>query len=526
MAILVLSETAKVLGINTYTLEALANNGSIPCTHVNNQLRFDTIVIMDWMQTNPKISFSKDPTVSIAKQIQHMFPEVLNNLKIIDARFSPERTPKLYYLSKVKSKKHGFLYYVRYMVKGKLIPSRWNTHTNILKAAELYAEENREKLLQKYYERKNPKYAKCSIYHILSTYYDKHSELFLEAEERGRALTDSVRITYHNFINGRFIPFLKDNKIEKYEDITPPLLANFQTYLLRKNLTPYTINRRFGAIRAIFDHLIMRGIIIENVINKVTGLNEKKSKKKRKKTRGGCYEISLLYGIFNRQWKEEKEYLLNLLIHTTDIRNNEIENITPDDIFKIKNCFFINIKGREIHGEQISKSVNGIRIVPLHPFVHNKIYNYIMKNNFTNDDIIFPFKSGSYIYNKANTLLCEKLAAKLNIKKSEVKDYLEKEAITFYSGRHYWKTLMNSKNLGDAEEYFMGHKITADVAKIYNHRDKQGQAILVQKAREIFKILDSTLLKKASLKKERKSIIKKPASRKKILVEKPKIKSA
>jgi integrase len=75
------------------------------------------------------------------------------------------------------------------------------------------------------------------------------------------------------------------------------------------------------------------------------------------------------------------------------------------------------------------------------------------------------------------------------------KDALDAQNITFYSGRHYWKTLVNAHDLGDIEEYFMGHKVSKSVADRYNHRDKQGQKRLLAKAREVFKILDKTLFK-------------------------------
>ena len=79
---------------------------------------------------------------------------------------------------------------------------------------------------------------------------------------------------------------------------------------------------------------------------------------------------------------------------------------------------------------------------------------------------------------------------------SAVKDILEKENIVFYSGRHFWKTMMNAADLGDIEEYFMGHRVRGDVAKRYNHRDKQGQDKIVKKAQEVFRILDKTLFTK------------------------------
>jgi hypothetical protein len=51
---------------------------------------------------------------------------------------------------------------------------------------------------------------------------------------------------------------------------------------------------------------------------------------------------------------------------------------------------------------------------------------------------------------------------------------------------------MNREGLGeDAEELFMGHKVSNDVAKRYNHKDKQGKELMLVKTRKVFAILDS-----------------------------------
>jgi hypothetical protein len=55
---------------------------------------------------------------------------------------------------------------------------------------------------------------------------------------------------------------------------------------------------------------------------------------------------------------------------------------------------------------------------------------------------------------------------------------------------------MNAGDLGEVEEYFMGHKVSNDVSKRYNHRDKQGQGKIAQKAQAVFKILDKNLFKR------------------------------
>jgi integrase len=125
--------------------------------------------------------------------------------------------------------------------------------------------------------------------------------------------------------------------------------------------------------------------------------------------------------------------------------------------------------------------------VPLHPFVYKKLREYIEEHKKGNDDFIFTRRGGqmkSFIYSMANNRLGELVGM------SE-KDLAENN-ITFYSGRHYWKTMMSAAGLGeDIEEYFMGHKVSADVKKRYNHLDKRGEAALVEKASEVCGVLDS-----------------------------------
>ena len=500
-ALLTLYQMAEVLTIKPLTLEALVNSGNIPHAYVDSQLRFNPNTVIEFMQSKPVIDLNNNFLRGIQTQFNRLCPDTMRVFQTIDIQFSQRKNPKLYNLTKVKNKKHGFLYYVRYMRGGKMVGSRWNTGTNNLFAAEQFALNNRERLLAEYDAKRSPEHVKQSIFYTLSRYYKKDSEFLKDAADRGRELTDKVRITYDNFINNVFMKFLRDKGVQKIDDITPSMLAKFQTYLLKNSYNPYTINRYFGTIKAIFSHLVLDGVIKDNVFKQLTALRESKTKKRKVKNRGGCYEVDILNGIFNRKWKEEKDYLLNLLIYSTDMRNSEIENIKPEDIIKIKNCRFIDIKGREIHGEFISKTENGIRLVPLHPFVYEKIIYYVKKNNIRYDEFIFKNRKNSFNYYRANLLLGIKLAPRLKIKPADIEEYLKKEAITFYSGRHFWKTLMSANNLGDVEEYFMGHKISQDVAKIYNHRDKAGQKMLVKKAQEVFRILDNSLFKKAAKRK-------------------------
>jgi integrase len=394
--------------------------------------------------------------------------------KAINNEVPQKRKPKGYSLSKVPSKKYGFTYYVRYQDKGKTIPSRWSTGTDDLELAKTFALENRDRLISAYFS-KEPK--KTGVYPVLRNFYKPGSTYLKTVRSRGRQLSDHTANTYHNFIIKKLIPFLKRRSIKDFSDIKPPLVLKLQNHLLENN-KPQTVNYFIGAVKTAFDYLIMDGTIQENVFSKTTSLTIPQNQKHIR----GCYDVDEIYSVFNRRWPDQFAYLLCLMIYTTGLRNSEIERIRKQDITKINSIKFINIPE--------SKTENGVRLVPLHPFVDEKIKRHITKNGVYPGGYIF-FRNGrnneSTVYKDANILmgsLVKKTAADL-----------KKLGITFYSGRHYWKTLMNAEDLGDVEEFFMGHKVSSDVAKRYNHKDKQGRAMLVKKAREVFRTLDKRLFK-------------------------------
>jgi hypothetical protein len=96
------------------------------------------------------------------------------------------------------------------------------------------------------------------------------------------------------------------------------------------------------------------------------------------------------------------------------------------------------------------------------------------------------WRNQSPIYKKANVDMGKMMEI--------TEDELQKQHITYYSGRHFWKTLMSSEGLGDdIEEFFMGHKVSGDVSKNYNHKDKRGREKLLEKAKDVFSILDKKL---------------------------------
>ena len=379
-------------------------------------------------------------------------------------------TPKKFYLDKVRNKKQGFVYYVRYLENGVVIPSHWTTKTNDYKTAEKYAIENRERLLTRYLSREIVKKPYCEMYVILKKYYALNSPYLMSDADRGRVIGEKARTKYHNFIAQCFIPYLKKNGIINLGDIDAPLLSRLRRQLLRgtekkKAIKPQTIKNYVSCISQIFDNLIADGYAKTNPVKSLVKIKMAEEKMR------GCYEITIIKGVFNKAWKSNLFYLLCLVIYTTGMRNSEIERIKVNDLIVVEKLHFIDI--------QESKTKNGIRLVPLHEFVYRKIMNYVRKTGKT--DLIFG--NGKRLdYEGANLEL-----ARLT---KYTPERLEKENITFYSGRHFWKTLMDSEGLGEIEEYFMGHKTSGNVAKRYNHKDRQGKKKLIERTKRVFAILD------------------------------------
>jgi integrase len=370
--LLTLTEMAYAFEITEYALQALVHSGTVPHTYIQSPvtqdrlLRFDPYTVTAWMQSGPRLDglAGKNYVDRLKAQYRTRFPHVLTALKAVNAQFSPPRKGKGYSLSKVKSKKHGFLYYVRYIEHGTLVPSRWCTHTSNREAAECFAQDNRESILTTYHTRHD---TRDNMYTVLETYYQKQSPYIDDIKKRRRRLCEQVRGQYHRFIQNRFIPFLIGCRVKCFNEITAPVMAKFQTKLLTDNLKPQTINRYMIGIRTIFDHMVRDGYITENILNRVDSL--KTTPGDRNVT--GCYEVGKPDGIFTKSWKkDERAYLLNLLIYSTGLRNSEIARIKPQNIIKIGTCHFINITER--------KTENGIRLAPLHELVYDALsHGYI-----------------------------------------------------------------------------------------------------------------------------------------------------
>lgn len=414
-------------------------------------------------------------TVSVTQNLSQMktvlekeCPTIMKALRLVDESYRAARQPKGYNLIKVKNKKLGFVYYVRYWHNGKMLPSKWCTHTNIPEKASEYAAANRQAHISRYTGQSG-----TEILRFFEKFYETTNPIYQNEYKKENELTEQNRKRHLSTITKKFIPFLKERNITSYDQIDVPFLDGFQDALLARGMKSNTVNMDMVPVSKILKYLMRKGIIKTNPYLSLARVSKKPGEQKTH----GCYELDKLKGVFCKDWTDSKARLLNLTAYTTNMRNCEIGNFCKDDIKELSGCYFINIKQ--------SKTESGVRLVPLHAEVYRQIMAYA-----------HDLDSTTPVFGKTSTQYFSKAAGELGKMMNVSEEYLKKHYITFYSGRHAWKTMMSAEGLGeDIEEIWMGHKVSGDVAKLYNHRDKQGQGRMVKKAREVYKILDKIVFK-------------------------------
>ena len=408
----------------------------------------------------------KQNHIALRADLNRDFPTMMRALKIIDLDYSEAKKHKGYNLVKRENKKLGYVYYVRYSHKGKMLPTKWNTHTNLHSEAVKFAVENKERLVENYLREHDTK-----AYELFEKFYASGSPYLASEKMRNRPLAPSVQRRYFYVITKKYIPYLKEQKIVAYEGVTVKVLNDFQDSLLASGIKPQSVNDSFSALKRIYAYMERKELIGVNPCRNLSAIPVQKGDRKAR----GCLEIEKIKGIFNTNWQDKTEYMLALLVYTMGMRNSEIKRINMKDIIKIENCRFIDVKK--------SKTSNGIRLIPLHDFVYKKLAAYAAEKDL-------PFTD---VPNRYFTLANIELGRRLKLDEEKLKE----ENITYYSGRHFWKTMMNCEGLGDSvEELFMGHKVSADVGKLYNHRDKVGKKNIANKARLMFSILDRCIFAK------------------------------
>jgi len=369
--------------------------------------------------------------------------------------------------------KKGKTYYVRYFRDDKMVPSQWSTGTADYGKAALFARSNKERILNRYYNRRAGKV----LYSVLRDYYTKDSPYLVIDTARGRKINETSRQTLHGFVVNTFIPFLRENRIKEFEEIKPVVMGRFQNYLLlERGLLPQSINRQVSGIKAIFSHLFMTGVIERNITRDIVPLRTMNNRVR------GCYSMEELSGIFKEQWDDKRSYLLCSLVYSAGLRNSEIQNLTVNDIIARGDIHFLSITR--------SKTNAGVRVIPLHPKIRETLEEWIDEKRLSGESHLFVKHARQRIFKtarKANITLGSLLG--------KTPAELKADNITFYSGRHFYKTMLNLYDLGDIEELFMGHKVNKDVSERYNHKDKRGEKELLKEAEKAIEIIDRSLFR-------------------------------
>jgi integrase len=398
-------------------------------------------------------------------------PTIMRALRLIDHEYTTVRRPKGYSLAKRPHKKMGFVYYVRYWHEGKMLPTKWSTRTNDFDKACEFAKQQRKTLISAYFALN-----RSDVLRFFEEFYELDSPVYESECRRNGELSEEKRKRYRSVILNEFVPLLRQRGVRTFEEIDVPFLDDFQDILLSKGMKAISVNSQLIAIGKIMKYLTRKGLI---KVNPYINLSPVPARQEEKRTHG-CYDLEWMKGVFNDEdrWEDKTSYILNLIIHTTDMRNSEIRRFRKKDVKEIDGCRFIEIIE--------SKTLNGLRLIPLHDFVYEKIRNYGSAND---EAFVFDGFSACHRFVKASNDLGKMLGVSA--------EYMKQNNITFYSGRHFWMTLMNANGLGeDVEEVFMGHRVSSNVSKLYNHRDKQGKDLIVQKAREVFEILDRCIFEK------------------------------
>ena len=387
-----------------------------------------------------------------------------------------------YYLVKRPSKKMGYVYQVKLIDQntGEILPTKYSTGTNDFETAIQWAEKNYKDLLTQYAGKAELK--------ILEKYYSDSGEYWKYEKYDGRKVSHLVLKHRQAFMTNHIIPFFQSKKVRSLSQITPIHIKELKNYLSKEQgLTPQTINNNLNSFK--------KCLLLFRDMGKITNDFSTcdfcvKGSKEAEKARG-IFPVDSLKGIFSKQWKNPLYKTLCQIIYFTGIRNSELLRIQFNDIQKINDLYFLNVRG--------TKSKNAKRKVAIHNALYKALKSYVKENGIEDGKPIFK---GLYndVFRQANFQMGNLLGFTEN-------QLLEK-GICFYSGRHFFKSILAIGNLEkiadipiDFQELFMGHpfreeKVKEEKAGIkeysYKHLDSDsiGNDLLYKKGLEVIKVLD------------------------------------
>jgi hypothetical protein len=365
-------------------------------------------------------------------------------------------------------------YFVQYIdaETKKYLPLKRCLYTANKEEAEKLAVKYREAFIIDYYRKKS---GVKDIYELFSNYYKPDKSLYLQEQlkREERKLSPVIIKKYDGYMNHHWIPFLKENKITRIEEITlDGTIKSFQDYLIKKEISKKTINSNIidGVIKPVFN-TVMKEKSIFNTTQKynLKGIKQEQTGiPPQTKTLFILNNVDLWKLYRDDKIKNEKTYkkyrLWCLIAATTGLREGEIFYLRKSDRLNIKGVpylFIDNNDGRNLKTE-FSK-----RKVPLPRITDLAFEEYVMENNI--QDYLFCDNSSICIDSKGFMYAFQQLSAHLGFTR---KDMIEKR-LRFHSLRLFYQTLLNTSELKEnIIEYFMGHKVDmASMKERYNNRN-------------------------------------------------------
>lgn len=184
-----------------------------------------------------------------------------------------------------------------------------------------------------------------------------------------KQLTQATAIAYRNCIT-ELAKFLKNPPITR---ITPSDITRYQEFLASKDNSVRTIDNKISIIRALYNFAKKQGYTREDNPAENRALLTKKQRLKGGYAIFEKEEIEALFRshFFKEQKKKDKDYTTAVILGLfTGCRIGEITSLKKDQ-FKISPSGVNYITIRD------SKTLAGIREVPIHPFVFNRIEEFI-----------------------------------------------------------------------------------------------------------------------------------------------------
>lgn len=440
--------------------------------------------------TTSKLALTNALTADFEKDFIGFNADMLNNFAVkLLALYETQRvieTQKIensgenrrYYLHKRANKKSGYTYYAVFFdpQTNAPLPTKYSTHTNDFQQAVKWAESNREKCLESYN-------GKAEL-NILEKYFVEGSEYLDYEKKEGRKMSPIVVKQRQAFMKKHITPFFQSVKVRYLNQITPLHIIDLKDSLSKSGLTPQTINYNLSSFKKCLELLRVMG----KVSYDFSGCSFTMKGNSEAETERDIFDIPLLKGIFKKRWSNDFSKLLCMVIYFCGLRNSEIQRMRFNDIQKINDVYFLNVRG--------TKSKNAVRKVPIHPTLYTALEKHIKKNGIDSETPIFE-----NVYNNVFRKACNDMGSILGFTQN---DLIEKH-ICYYSGRHTFKTILslgNDESIGNVsvnfQEMFLGHsfnkkQLEKEGLKEYKYKhlkaEKIGETLLAEKGKEVFKIL-------------------------------------